>query len=82
MSPGVHKQPFRVVLQSPSLLVISLVLPDSWGSLFSPLVGDLRLQLPCFTAHVLRLYRFKQQEDSEGENSMRVSSTLWGPQFL
>ena len=82
MSPGVHKQPFRVVLQSPSLLVISLVLPDSWGSLFSPLVGDLRLQLPCFTAHVLRLYRFKQQEDSEGENSMRVSSTPWGPQFL
>ena len=80
MSPGVHKQPFRVVLQSPSLLVISLVLPDSWGSLFSPLVGDLRLQLPCFTAHVLRLYRFKQQEDSEGENSMRVSSTPWGPQ--
>ena len=32
--------------------------------------------------HVLQLYWFKHQEDSERENSMRVSSTLRGPQFL
>ena len=43
MRPGAHKQPLGIVLQSPSLLVTSLVLPDSWGSLLSPLVRDLRL---------------------------------------
>lgn len=70
---------FKVVLLSSSLLVIFLVLSDSWGLLFHPLARDLGLQLPTgFAVHVLRtaLHLGQAARRLRGKNNERFLHPL------